>query len=307
MATSSWYLPPIDSVVPLMQKSVATRVERALQRAIDRATDGCPPRLAAALRHAVFPGGGRLRPQLTVLTAMACGDESPAVADAAAAAVELIHCASLVHDDLPCFDDGAVRRGRPSVHAAFGEPTAVLVGDGLIVLAFSELVAATRAQPHLAVALVQQLARATGSTQGLIAGQAWESEPTVIVDEYHRAKTASLFAAAAAMGAIVAGVAEAPWRRFGEALGRAYQAADDANDVTADAKALGKPTGRDGALGRPTLVRASGAAGARSRGRELVRRALAELPGGGVPHALIHAWVERFAARAGLAHEVVDA
>ena len=104
-----------------------------------------PPLLAAAMRHAVFPGGARIRPQLCLAVARACGDAHPALADAAAAAIELLHCASLVHDDLPCFDDAATRRGQPSVHAAYGERLAVLAGDALIVLAFQTLAAAARA------------------------------------------------------------------------------------------------------------------------------------------------------------------
>jgi geranylgeranyl pyrophosphate synthase len=96
-------------------------------------------KLAAAMRHAVFPGGARIRPQLCLAVARACGDSDPALADAAAAAIELLHCASLVHDDLPCFDDAPLRRGRASVHCAFGERLAVLAGDALIVQAFQTL------------------------------------------------------------------------------------------------------------------------------------------------------------------------
>src|SRR5271168_4620792 len=113
------------------------RIERALNTAIERAEGpGAPPRLAAAMRHAVFPRGARIRPRLCLAVAAACGDDHPAVSDAAAAAIELLHCASLVHDDLPCFDDAATRRGRKTVHVAFGEELAVLAGDALIVAAF---------------------------------------------------------------------------------------------------------------------------------------------------------------------------
>src|SRR5215475_13888796 len=117
-----------------------SRIERALRQSMGRAdVAACPPRLAAAMRHAVFPGGARIRPRLCLAVAHACGDDEPAVAYRAAASIELIHCASLVHDDLPCFDDADIRRGRPSVHKAFGERLAVLAGDGLIVLAFEAL------------------------------------------------------------------------------------------------------------------------------------------------------------------------
>src|SRR5215470_14101640 len=117
-----------------------SRIERALRTAIGRADAvACPPKLAAAMRHAVFPGGARVRPRLCLAVAAACGDDDPDLSDAAAASIELLHCASLVHDDLPCFDDAITRRGRPSVHKAFGEPLAVLAGDALIVLAFQTM------------------------------------------------------------------------------------------------------------------------------------------------------------------------
>ncbi|MBN1774707.1 MAG: polyprenyl synthetase family protein, partial [Deltaproteobacteria bacterium] len=116
------------------------QVERLLERAVVGMTGaGCPPKLAAALRHAVLGGGNRLRPRLCLAVAAALRPADFAAAEAAATAVELIHCASLVHDDLPCFDDAPTRRGRPSVHRAFGEPLAVLAGDALIVAAFDTL------------------------------------------------------------------------------------------------------------------------------------------------------------------------
>jgi len=108
----------------------ATRIESTLADAVLLAeATGAPPRLAAAMRHAVFPKGARIRPRLTIAVAMACGDDRPGLSSAAAASIELLHCASLVHDDLPCFDDAETRRGKPSVPRAFGEPLAVLAGD----------------------------------------------------------------------------------------------------------------------------------------------------------------------------------
>ena len=109
--------------------SSSGRIERTLGVAVDRSSEGAPPRLASALRHAVFPGGARIRPRLCLAVAAACGDPAPPLSDAAAAAIELLHCASLVHDDLPCFDNASTRRGHPTVHRAFGEPLAVLAGD----------------------------------------------------------------------------------------------------------------------------------------------------------------------------------
>jgi len=293
MATSPLHN-PLDLVLP-SQRDVAVRVDRAMQAALDRASGpACPPKLREAMRYAVFPGGGRLRPQLCLVAALASGDRDPVTADAAAVAVELLHCASLVHDDMPCFDDAAVRRGKPSVHAAFGEATALLVGDALIVQAFVEL---TRGAP--CAALVAMLGEAAGSARGIIAGQAWECEPACDVDEYHRAKTASLFEAASAMGALAAGADPEPWRAFGDAIGRAYQAADDLLDAAGDPTAMGKPTGRDQALGRPTVVAIAGVDGARRRVQNHVRAALDAIPPG-PGEELVHAWVHRFASRAGL-------
>src|SRR6201996_8326908 len=123
---------------------VAVRIEKALNDAVGLAGQpGCPPRLAAALRASVFPKGARVRPRLCHAVASACGDDEPGATEAAGAAIDLLHCAALVLDDLPCFDNAALRRGRPSVHAAFGEPLALLAGDALIVLAFQAMARAS--------------------------------------------------------------------------------------------------------------------------------------------------------------------
>ncbi|APR83585.1 Geranylgeranyl diphosphate synthase [Minicystis rosea] len=230
------------------------------------------------MRHAVFPGGARIRPRLCLAVAAASGDPLPVLGDAAAAAIELIHCASLVHDDLPCFDNASTRRGRPAVHRAHGEPLAVLAGDALIVAAFETVARAARAVPDRMGALVEVIARGVASPHGIIAGQAWESEPHIPVITYRRAKTAALFEAAAAAGAVVAGADPAAWRLFGERIGEAYQVADDIQDVSGDPAALGKPVGRDAVLGRPNAARDLGAAGSRELMEQLVREALSEMP-----------------------------
>ncbi len=122
------------------------RIELAVEAAIESVErPGCPPGLSAAMRHAVVPGGARIRPKLCLAVAGACGADDPALVDAAATSIELLHCASLVHDDLPCFDNADMRRGKPSVHKAFGQPLAVLAGDALIVLAFEIIARAGRA------------------------------------------------------------------------------------------------------------------------------------------------------------------
>jgi len=256
-----------------------TRIERTLSASLDRAdSSNGPPLLAAAMRHAVFPRGARIRPRLCLAVAAACGDDDPAASDAAAAAIELIHCASLVHDDLPCFDDADTRRGRASVHRAFGQPLAVLAGDALIVLSFQTLAwGAARSASRLA-ALVLTLAGATGMPSGIAAGQAWESEPTIDLGQYQRAKTGALFAAATISGAAAAGAEAEPWRQLGERLGEAYQVADDIADVLSDEPDLGKPTGRDLFLGRPNAALTMGVSGAMHHLEALAEAAADSIP-----------------------------
>lgn len=255
------------------------RIDRALEAALARAAGrGCPNGLAAALRYAVFPGGARLRPRLCLAVARACGEDEPALAEAAAAAVELLHCASLVHDDLPCFDDASMRRGKPSLHRAMGERLAVLAGDALIVLAFEVLGEAGARRPTRLPPLLAALAGAVGTPAGIVAGQAWECEPRLDRVEYHRQKTGALFAGAAMLGALATGAEPEPWRIFGERLGLAYQVADDVRDVAADPAELGKPIGRDAALDRASAVRELGLAGALARLRELVGEAIEAIP-----------------------------
>ncbi len=259
--------------------SVRLRLESALEAAMIRAESGQPPpKLAAAIRHAVFPGGARVRPLICLAVAEACGDASPGLADAAAAALEMLHCASLVHDDLPCFDDADTRRGRPSVHAAYGEPLAVLAGDALIVMAFEALARAGALAPARLAPLLATVARGVGMPGGIVAGQGWESEPHVAVDAYHRAKTGALFVAAVMAGAVAAGANPLPWQALGEKLGEAYQVADDLLDAVSLASEGGKPVGQDAALGRPSAVLELGVAGAVDRLESLVAQAMAAIP-----------------------------
>lgn len=256
----------------------ASRIEQALQGAIARAdVPGCPPRLAEAMRHAVFPRGARVRPRLCLAVAAACGDDEPALSDAAAVSIELLHCASLVHDDLPCFDDADTRRGRRSVHRAFGQPLAVLAGDALIVLAF-QILGRSSHQPQRLAQLLLTVSRSVGVPFGIVAGQAWECEPHVDIAHYHRAKTGALFAAASIAGAAAAGAECEPWRTLGEKLGEAYQVADDIRDAAGDSEEIGKPTGRDATLGRPNAVIEHGLADAVTALEQLVDEAIAAIP-----------------------------
>jgi geranylgeranyl diphosphate synthase, type II len=210
--------------------------------------------------------------------ARACGDDSPALTDAACAAIELIHCASLVHDDLPAFDDADMRRGKPSVHRAYSEPLAVLTGDSLIVLAFETLAKAAAPAPLRAVELVRILAARTGMPGGICAGQGWESEATVDLRAYHRAKTGALFIAATQMGAVAAGQDAEPWEELGARIGEAFQVADDLRDALYDAEMLGKPAQQDAVHDRPNAVSELGVQGAIRRLKDILGGAIASIP-----------------------------
>ncbi|SEM62691.1 farnesyl-diphosphate synthase [Loktanella fryxellensis] len=237
-----------------------------------------PSRLSAALHYAVTPGGARIRPTILLSVAMACGDDRPALSDAAAAALEVIHCASLVHDDLPCFDDADTRRGKPAVHRAFGQPIAVLTGDSLIVMGFQVLARAAHLAPDRAMALIDVLATRTGMPFGICAGQGWEGEAEIDLAAYHRAKTGALFIAATQMGAIAAGQDGAPWAELGDRIGEAFQVADDLRDALCDDAELGKPAGQDDLHGRPNAVAQLGIHGAVARFDDVLSAAISSIP-----------------------------
>ena len=279
-----------------------TRIRLALETAVGQGeSQGCPPQLAGAIRHAVFPGGARIRPQLCLAVAGACGDDDPALADAAAAAIELLHCASLVHDDLPSFDDAPMRRGVPTVHRLFDERIAVLTGDALIVCAFQALAAGASRSPLRLAPLLATIARGVGMPFGIVAGQAWECEPQVDLSDYQRSKTGALFAAATMAGAQAAGAAPEPWRAFGYWLGEAYQVADDIRDAAADPDVIGKPTGRDVALGRPSIARELGVREAIQRFDQLVASTAGSIPdcrGAAQLRALVRVEAERLIPKA---------
>jgi geranylgeranyl diphosphate synthase type II len=258
---------------------VMTRIERALAKAIGQCSlPGGPPRLAAAMHDSVFPRGARIRPRLCMAVAAACGEDSPALTDAAAAAIELMHCASLVHDDLPCFDDADTRRGRPTIHVAHGEPLAVLAGDALIVLSFQTVIRAGMRSPQRMATILQTLGRAVGAPLGICAGQAWECEDEIDLAHYQQSKTGALFSAATVMGAAAAGADAEPWRQLGELLGEAYQVADDLRDVVCTPEELGKPIGQDETHGRPNAVKLLGLDGAIARLDALAEAAAASVP-----------------------------
>ena len=248
------------------------RLDAALDRALPAVTES-PQRLHAAMRHAVLDGGKRMRPLLVYATGTAFGCDE-ATLDAPAAAVELIHAYSLVHDDLPSMDDDALRRGKPTVHVAFDEATAILAGDALQSLAFSVL-ADTPVSADRCLALLKTLADAAGAA-GMCGGQALDLAATgrgaeVDVDalqRLHALKTGALLRAAVRMGAIAAGVDPDTRERldvFADALGLAFQIQDDLLDIEGDSATLGKTAGKDLAQAKATFPALLGIEASRAR------------------------------------------
>lgn len=236
-----------------------------------------PAHLHTAMRYAVLGEGKRLRPLLVYAAGAALGapplpSTTADALDHAAAAIELIHAYSLVHDDLPAMDDDALRRGRPTVHIAFDEATAILVGDALQAAAFAVLAEAP-APPERVLAAMRELARAAGS-QGMCGGQAIDMAMTGsqqsldALAAMHRLKTGALIEAAVVMGGLLRGADEAQLgalRRVGALLGLGFQIKDDLLDAQADSATLGKTAGKDEAQGKSTYVTLLGLDGARDR------------------------------------------
>jgi farnesyl diphosphate synthase len=239
----------------------------------------------AAMRHGVLNGGKRLRPFLVMESAALFSADGEA-ALRVAAALECVHCYSLIHDDLPAMDDDDLRRGQPTVHKAFDEATAILAGDALLTLAF-DIIAdeATTLPAERRAALVLALARAAGAG-GMVGGQKLDLEAEqappdeVGIIRLQAMKTGALIRFACEAGALIAGAAAEDRERlaeFGSAIGLALQLADDLLDLTADASQMGKATGKDAAAGKATLVALHGANWARSQLHGLVEQAHALL------------------------------
>ncbi|WP_184875730.1 polyprenyl synthetase family protein [Mesorhizobium sangaii] len=263
----------------------AAAVEVLLRRLLDdRALSGeiaRPDRLMAAMRHGVLNGGKRLRPFLVMESAALFSADGEA-ALRVAAALECVHCYSLIHDDLPAMDDDDLRRGQPTVHKAFDEATAILAGDALLTLAF-DIIAdeATMLPAERRAALVLALARAAGAG-GMVGGQKLDLEAEQAppdeagIIRLQAMKTGALIRFACEAGALVAGAPAEDRERlaeFGSAIGLAFQLADDLLDLTADAGQMGKATGKDAAAGKATLVALHGANWARSQLHGLVDQA----------------------------------
>lgn len=266
----------------------AARTEATLQRLLPPETEA-PGRLHAAMRHAALGGGKRMRPLLAYAAGTALG-AAEELLDAPAAAVELVHAYSLVHDDLPAMDDDAMRRGRPTVHIAFDEATAILAGDALQTLAF-EALADAGAPAELRAGWMQALARASGA-RGMCGGQALDIDatgqqlPLEALQRMHSLKTGALIRAAVRMGALAADAGPDTLQRldrFADALGLAFQVRDDLLDIEATSETLGKTAGKDVAQAKSTYPALLGVEGARARLDELaatMRRELAPLGSG---------------------------
>jgi len=248
-----------------------------------------PQRLHAAMRHAATGGGKRMRPLLVYATGALYGAEE-SLLDAPAVAVELIHAYSLVHDDLPAMDDDDLRRGRPTVHIAFDEATAILAGDALQTRAF-ELLADAPAAAALRVAWLRTLAEASGAA-GMCGGQALDIDATgreqslQQLETMHALKTGALIRAAVHMGALAGAADEASLARldgFAAALGLAFQVRDDILDVEADSAQLGKTAGKDAAQNKSTFPALLGMEGAKRRLAELSAQMRDALQGYGEP------------------------
>ncbi len=267
------------------------RVEQALSAGIAAQS---PAELGQAMRYAVLDGGKRLRPLLVLATAEAVGHEASSLAALnAACAIELIHAYSLVHDDMPCMDNDVLRRGKPTVHVQFGEAQALLAGDALQTLAF-EFLTPPDGSVHAAVqaSCVGLLARASGY-QGMAGGQAIDlaSVGQRLTEnqlrQMHRLKTGALLLCSVQMGAAcvpeVPEPVQAALKRFGEALGLAFQVVDDVLDVTADSATLGKTAGKDVAADKPTYVALMGLDAAKAYADALAAQAMQALADTGLP------------------------
>jgi geranylgeranyl diphosphate synthase, type II len=266
-----------------------------LQERVDAYLDGvrfagepATEKLEEAMRYSLLAGGKRIRPVLALATAEALGRDPNEVLPLAAA-IEMIHTYSLIHDDLPAMDDDELRRGQPTCHVAYGEDVAILAGDGLFAEALKLALTEQRGEPANVLAAVTEITSAAG-VHGMVGGQYLDVTPTGVpgageLRHLHELKTGALIAAS--VGAILAwagpdGPATIPLRRFAAELGVVFQIVDDILDVTGDEAELGKPRGSDERLGKPTYVSVFGLDRARALAREShdkARAALAQAEG----------------------------
>ncbi|MEH6466355.1 MAG: farnesyl diphosphate synthase [Porticoccus sp.] len=257
------------------------RVDKQLETLLPD-DNGPASQLFAALRYSVFNGGKRIRPVLAYAAAHALGGINRDT-DRVAAAVELVHAYSLIHDDLPAMDDDDLRRGKPTCHIAFDEATAILAGDALQTLAFEQLTALQHTSPETTLHIITSLAKAAGA-QGMVAGQAIDIAAVngaltlEELEHMHRQKTGAMIVASITMGALSTGnVTEQQLSSlisYGEAIGLAFQVQDDILDVTANTSMLGKQQGADQAMNKPTYTSLLSLDGAKEKAIQLQEDAI---------------------------------
>lgn len=264
--------------------SCRVRCDARMQQSLDTLS-AMPARLVEAMRYSTLLGGKRIRPCLVYAGAAALGAPVQQ-ADAAAAAIEFIHCYSLIHDDLPAMDDDDLRRGQPTLHRAFDEATAILAGDALQSLAFQLLAEMSELPADIRLQMIAMLARASGC-DGMIAGQGIDMasigrQLTLSeLENMHRLKTGALISVSVELGALSAGCRDqailAALRDYASCVGLAFQVQDDILDVVGDTRVLGKTQGADAARNKPTYVSLLGLDGARNKTRDLRAQADAAL------------------------------
>lgn len=265
------------------QQQSQQRIDQHLNAILPIASQG-ETTLFEAIRYSLFNGGKRIRPLLAYAAAKAVGEINPST-DRVAAALEMIHAYSLIHDDLPAMDNDDLRRGKPTCHIAFDEATAILAGDGLQTLAFEQLLEAQQLPPQTTLRLLAMLTKAAG-IDGMVYGQAIDMaavNQTLTLpqlEHMHRHKTGAMISASVMMGGMTAGASEGQLgalKDYGEAIGLAFQVQDDILDVTTDTAVLGKQQGSDQARNKPTYLSLLGLDGAQQKAAELHSKSLSAL------------------------------
>jgi len=259
-------------------------IDQELDRLLP-AEDAFPPSIHQAMRYSVFAGGKRLRPILCAEAGRLLGASSPSLLRIASA-LELVHTYSLIHDDLPALDNDDLRRGKPTCHCAFGESTAILTGDALLTLAYEVLAEPGLTSPGCQLRIVYELAHATGTREGMVAGQVLDLETTnhnvdaATLEMIHSAKTGAFLCAAVRCGAIFAGATETDLERitiYGRKIGLAFQIADDLLDVLGSSATLGKTSGKDDEQRKATYPALYGIEESRRKARQLIDEACESL------------------------------
>jgi geranylgeranyl diphosphate synthase type II len=262
--------------------------DAALERLLPAATQH-PVSIHRAMRHSVFAGGKRLRPILCMEAGRAIAGVLPSGIEELGAALEMLHTYSLIHDDLPALDNDDLRRGRPTCHKVFGEAIAILAGDALQTQAY-EVLSRLRCPAEPRVRIIEGIAHATGTVEGMIGGQvvdleAEHTKPDLAMLEYiHRSKTAALIGASVVSGALYAGADDktvTAMRSFGQSIGLAFQIVDDVLDVTQTSEQLGKTAGKDTAAEKATYPALFGVDESLKKAGGLVEAAFASLDGFG--------------------------